>query len=42
MNEFIAALIEYNFLQNAIFACLLASIGCGVIGTYVVVKKLVF
>lgn len=42
MNEFYIALSEYTFLQNAIIACLLASIGCGVIGSYVVVKKISF
>jgi zinc transport system permease protein len=42
MNEFYLALSEYTFLQNAIIACLLASIGCGVIGSYVVVKKISF
>ena len=42
MHEFIIALTEYTFLQNAIIACLLASIGCGVIGSYVVVKKISF
>lgn len=42
MNEFITALTEYTFLQNAVFACLLASIGCGVIGSYVVVKQISF
>jgi zinc transport system permease protein len=42
MNEFFTALSEYTFLQNAIIACLMASIGCGVIGSYVVVKKISF
>jgi zinc transport system permease protein len=42
MNEFFIALTEYTFLQNAIIACVLASIGCGVIGTYVVVKQISF
>jgi len=42
MNEFFTALSEYTFLQNAIIACLLASIGCGVIGSYIVVKKISF
>lgn len=42
MNEFFIALTEYTFLQNAVIACLLASIGCGVIGSYVVVKKISF
>ncbi len=42
MNEFFTALSEYTFLQNAVIACLLASVGCGVIGSYVVVKKISF
>lgn len=42
MTEFFTALSEYTFLQNAIIACVLASIGCGVIGSYVVVKKISF
>ena len=42
MNDFFIALTEYTFLQNAIIACLLASIGCGVIGSYVVVKQISF
>ncbi len=42
MSEFLFALNEYTFLQNAVIACLLASIGCGVIGSYVVVKKISF
>lgn len=42
MTEFFTALSEYTFLQNAIIACLLASVSCGVIGSYVVVKKISF
>jgi len=42
MNEFFLALSEYTFLQNAVIACLLASIACGVMGSYVVVKKISF
>ncbi len=42
MSEFFTALGEYTFLQNAVIACLLASIACGVIGSYVVVKKISF
>ncbi|WP_332445600.1 metal ABC transporter permease [Dehalococcoides mccartyi] len=33
--------LGYGFIQNAIWAGLLAAIGCGIIGSYVVVKKLV-
>ncbi|AHB13342.1 metal ABC transporter permease [Dehalococcoides mccartyi] len=32
--------LGYSFIQNAIWAGLLAAIGCGIIGSYVVVKKL--
>lgn len=35
------AILKYNFLQNAIMAAVLASIACGVIGTYIMEKKLV-
>ncbi len=42
MTEFFAALTTYGFLQSALMAGLLASVGCGVIGTYVVVKRLTF
>ncbi len=40
-----ATLIElwsYDFIRQAVFAALLASFLCGVIGTFVVVKRLVF
>ncbi len=34
--------LQYNFIQNALVAAILASIACGIIGVYVVVKKIVF
>lgn len=34
--------LQYEFMRNALFAGLLAAIVCGIIGTYVVVKKMVF
>ena len=37
----IKALFEYRFLQNALFAGILASIVCGIIGVIIVEKKLV-
>jgi len=40
MTEFINAVVDYRFMQYAILACFLASIGCGVIGAFVVVKQL--
>lgn len=42
MSEFFSALAEHGFLQTAALAALLASIGCGVMGTYVVVKRIAF
>ena len=35
-------IIGYGFMQNAIIAALLASIACGIVGVYVVVKRIVF
>jgi len=34
-------ILGYGFFQNALIAGVLASIACGVIGTYVVVKRMV-
>lgn len=35
-------LFEYTFFQNALIGSLLASIACGIIGTYIVTRRLVF
>ena len=35
-------LLSYSFFQNALLGSLLASIACGIIGSYVVVRRLVF
>ncbi len=40
MSEFFPALLQYDFLQNALLGGLLASIGCGLMGSYVVVKRI--
>jgi zinc transport system permease protein len=42
MTEFFIALSQQGFLQSALAAGLLASIGCGVMGAYVVVKRIAF
>ena len=42
MHEFLAALVSQGFLQSALAAGLLASIGCGLMGPYVVVKRIAF
>jgi len=38
--DFLGALFEYRFVQTAVAACLLASIGCGIMGAFVVVKRI--
>jgi len=40
VSEFLQALAQHEFLQNALMAGLLASVGCGVMGTFVVVKRI--
>ena len=42
MDGFFSALSQHAFLQTAVATALLASIGCGVMGTYVVVKRIAF
>lgn len=34
--------LQYEFMRNALLAALLASIACGIVGVYVVVKRIVF
>lgn len=38
----ISELLQYAFFRNALFGSLFASIACGIIGTYVVSRRLVF
>lgn len=40
--DFFSALTEYGFLQNAMAAAVLSGIVCGIIGTYIVAKRMVF
>jgi len=42
MSEFFEALLQFGFLQKAFLGGLLASIGCGIMGSYVVVKRIGF
>ena len=35
-------ILEYTFFQNAVLGCLLASVLCGIVGTYIVTRRLVF
>lgn len=36
------SILNYEFMQNALLVGILASIACGIIGSYVVVKRMVF
>ncbi len=40
--EFFNDLFQYGYLSNALMACLLSGIACGIIGTYVVCRRMVF
>ena len=40
--EFINDILQYNYLSNALMACVLSSITCGIIGTYIVARRMVF
>lgn len=35
-------ILQYSFMQNAFLAAFLASVACGVVGSYVVIKRIVF
>lgn len=40
--EFFNDLMQYGYLSHALWACLLSGIVCGIIGTYVVCRRMVF
>ena len=42
MDGFLHAVTTQSFLQHALLGGLLASIGCGIMGTYVYVKRITF
>lgn len=42
MTENIFQLFEYEFFRNAVFASLLASLTCGIVGSYIVARRMVF
>ena len=35
-------IFQYEFMRNALFAAILVSIACGIVGTFVVIKRIVF
>lgn len=40
--DFISALTEYTFLQNAAIVAVLSGVVCGIVGTYIVARRRVF
>lgn len=40
--DFINDILQYNYLSNAVIACVLSGITCGIIGTYIVARRMVF
>ena len=40
--DFLIDIFEYRYLSNAIIACILSGITCGIIGTYIVARRMVF
>lgn len=40
--EFIADILRYNYLSNALIACVLSGVLCGIAGTYIVCRRMVF
>ena len=42
MADFFQALLHHSFLQHALLAGLLASLSCGIVGTYVVTRRITY
>ena len=40
--DLLTNIFEYQYLANAVIACLLSSITCGIVGTYIVARRMVF
>ena len=40
--EFFYDIFEYQYLANALLAAIFAGITCGIVGTYVVARRMVF
>jgi len=40
MSEFLTAVTQYSFIRNAVLTGLLASVACGVMGAYVVTRRI--
>jgi len=42
VQDFLEAVARYSFMQHALAAGLLASVACGIVGTYVVVRRITY
>jgi len=42
VNEFFEAVVQHRFMLNALLTGLLASVACGVVGTYVVTRRITY
>ncbi|MBN1867813.1 metal ABC transporter permease [Candidatus Sumerlaeota bacterium] len=42
MNEFFQAVRDYDFMQRAVLTGLLASVSCGIVGSYVVARRITY
>lgn len=40
--EFFSDIFQYPFLMNAVIAAILSGVACGIVGTYIVTRRLVF
>ena len=40
MNEFFSAVIEFSFLQKALIAGVLAAVACGIVGPFIVARRI--
>ena len=40
--NFLSDIFEYHYLANAVIACILSGITCGIVGTYIVARRMVF
>lgn len=40
MNGFFDSLLNYSFLQNAVLAAVLAAVVCGIVGPFIVIKRI--
>ena len=40
--SFISDILSYDFMQRALIACILSGISCGIVGSYIVARRMVF